>query len=373
MGKHSQRKTNTEKSALRLLVICGMSDGKLRSKIAPLVASNLVSEIVIARRQPIAMNKTRCIGYLEGWLGRWWPFVEIYRFFSILYHCLVDRTDLVLGFYLIPHGCYAWLAGIIARTPVIQMIIGNDLDKALKYPILLSIVKQADLIGTRGGNSSSKLTQSGVDPGRLFSPPNIMDFSPYANIGPKSCKDIDLIYIGYFSMYKRIDLLLDVVARLCKRYPDLGIALLGDGVLFEQMKAYARELGIEENVTFLGWQKNPIKWLQRSRIFVMTSDSEGLPMAMIEALSCGLPVVVPDVGDITTVARHEYNALIVNRGGVDGFVAAISRLLENEKLYDYLSQNALRLKKEKAVEYSLGNVRKIWEHVFQFIGVSCLD
>lgn len=363
MGKHIQRKTNNEKSALRLLVICGMSDKKLHSKIAPLVASNLVSEIVIARRQPIAMNKTRCIGYLEGWLGRWWLFVEIYRFFSILYHCLVIRPDLVLGFYLIPHGCYAWLAGMIARTPVIQMIIGKDLGMALKYPALLWVVKQANLVGTRGSNSSAKLIEAGVAPDQLFSPPNVMDFSPYEDIENKPFKDIDLVYVGNFSMYKRVDLLLEVVARLSERYPDLRVVLLGDGVYFERMKAYARELGIEANVTFLGWRKNPIEWLRRSKIFLLTSEAEGLPMAMIEAMSCGLPVVVPDVGDITTVARHEQNALVVKPGVVDGFVSAITRLLEDEKLSQDLSHNASQVKKEKEFKYSLENVRRIWEQV----------
>jgi glycosyltransferase involved in cell wall biosynthesis len=99
----------------------------------------------------------------------------------------------------------------------------------------------------------------------------------------------------------------------------------------------------------------------------MTSEYEGLPMAMIEALSCGLPCIMPDVSNISTIAIHEKNSLSVPSGDMQGFAEQIYRLLTNDKLYKRLSMNAIKIRDDKAFEYSLENATNLWNSILDNI------
>jgi glycosyltransferase involved in cell wall biosynthesis len=88
-------------------------------------------------------------------------------------------------------------------------------------------------------------------------------------------------------------------------------------------------------------------------------------MAMIEAMSCGLPVVVPDVGDVTTVARHQENAWVVSPAAAEAYAAAITTLLEDTGLRGRLAEGALRARDRFTSEYSLEAARAAWQRVLK--------
>ena len=93
---------------------------------------------------------------------------------------------------------------------------------------------------------------------------------------------------------------------------------------------------------------------------MLTSEREGLPMAMIEAMSLGLPCVVPDVGDIRDVANDSFNAFVVRPLDVDAFVTKLTRLFEDEVLYKRISKNAIETIRKKEKEFSLQHNIEIW-------------
>lgn len=72
------------------------------------------------------------------------------------------------------------------------------------------------------------------------------------------------------------------------------LVILGDGELQPELKKMVKDLGIENDVHFLGWQTNPFKFLARSKVFVLSSLWEGLPYVVLEAMACGLPIVSAD-------------------------------------------------------------------------------
>jgi glycosyltransferase involved in cell wall biosynthesis len=104
-------------------------------------------------------------------------------------------------------------------------------------------------------------------------------------------------------------------------------------------------------------------WLGRARLFAMTSRVEGLPMSMIEALAAGVPVVLPDVGDVTTLARHGENAWIVSPASVAGFGDAIRMLLGDADLHARLRQGCLDTARSFADEYSLAAAQAAWRPI----------
>ena len=103
--------------------------------------------------------------------------------------------------------------------------------------------------------------------------------------------DFDLIYVGRLTYQKDPQRLMRLCARLKESKPDLKAAVVGTGELEEETKALCAQLGLQENVQFLGFQSNPIKMIADSKALVLTSRWEGTPMCALEALALGTPVV----------------------------------------------------------------------------------
>ena len=270
-----------------------------------------------------------------------------------------------MGVYLIPHGILAGLFAKIFKKPIIQNIIGSDLPRSLKSSYIFKFISNADIVMTRGEKTKKVLVSKGIEEERIYCVPNVFSFNTIPLVKKKTIYEYDLIFVGNIINVKRIDILfkaLNIVKQhyLCK---DFKLALVGDGNLKQKMKALASELHISNNVSFLGYQEDVYSILNKSKVFIMTSEYEGLPMAMIEAMSCGLPCIMPDVSNIPEVAIHDYNALLVSVGDVEGFAKQIYTLLTDDELYKRLSNNALKLRDEKEYEYSLENAANIWKEI----------
>lgn len=79
-----------------------------------------------------------------------------------------------------------------------------------------------------------------------------------------------------------------------KQLPQAKLCILGKGSMEEELRSYVSSVGIAGDVYFAGWQENPYAFLGRARVFVLSSLWEGLPMVLLEAMACGLPIVSAD-------------------------------------------------------------------------------
>ncbi len=152
--------------------------------------------------------------------------------------------------------------------------------------------------------------------------------------------DFDLIYVGRLTFQKDPQRLMRLCARLKQSRPNLKAAIVGTGELEQETKTLCRELGLEENVLFLGFQDNPIKMVADSKALVLTSRWEGTPMCALEAMALGTPVVsTPSDGMVDLL-----------EDGVSGYLSEDDEVLERDllKLFDdpvcreTLAENARR-------------------------------
>lgn len=103
--------------------------------------------------------------------------------------------------------------------------------------------------------------------------------------------DYDMIYVGRLTFQKDPQRLMRLCARLKESKPDLKVAIVGTGELEAEAKQLCEELGIGENVNFLGFQPNPIKMVHDAKVMILTSRWEGTPMCALEAMALGTPIV----------------------------------------------------------------------------------
>ncbi|MBL8749050.1 MAG: glycosyltransferase [Planctomycetes bacterium] len=123
--------------------------------------------------------------------------------------------------------------------------------------------------------------------------------------------------------------LLRAVARL---EPSVRVALVGGGPLADELRRLAAELGLGERVEFAGPVADPASLYARFTTFVLSSRTEQMPIAMLEAMACGLPVVATDVGDVRAILPIEANECIVPPADPAALASALQRVLADASL-----------------------------------------
>ena len=140
----------------------------------------------------------------------------------------------------------------------------------------------------------------------------------------------DAFVVGSFARLtpqKAIHFLLDAIARLAAQGARPQVVIAGDGPLKQELLDHADKLGISDRVKFLGFRRDTKDLLAIMDVFTLSSVEEGLPMAMLEAMSAGVPVVTTSVGDIPKVIEHGRNGLLVRAGHADELADALHCLI----------------------------------------------
>ena len=119
---------------------------------------------------------------------------------------------------------------------------------------------------------------------------------------------------GRLEPVKRLDMFIGAAAEVAARRPDTRFVIVGEGREDARLKALAQELGIESQVLFLGHRDDTYDVLRAFDILVLSSDHEGLPMVLLEALCLGVVVVARAVGGIPEVIQSGVNGILVDSG-----------------------------------------------------------
>lgn len=137
---------------------------------------------------------------------------------------------------------------------------------------------------------------------------------------------------------KRLDNLLGAVARL----PEVRLVVVGEGQERCRLTRLASELGVEQRAQFVGSQRDVLPWLAASDLFVLSSDWEGLSMAVLEAMAAGLPVVAMETGGMPDVVLPGVTGRLVPPGQVDALAQAIAGLLDDAGLRQDMGRAAAK-------------------------------
>ncbi len=154
----------------------------------------------------------------------------------------------------------------------------------------------------------------------------------------------DMIYIGRLTYQKNPQRLMQLCALAKEKKPDIRLAVVGTGELEDETKAMCKELGIEENVGFLGFQSNPMKMLYDSKCMILPSRWEGTPMCALEAMALGVPVVSTPTDGLLDLIDEGENGFLSDEDAA--LAEKVISLATDAALREKLSRNAT----EKAVK-----------------------
>lgn len=150
---------------------------------------------------------------------------------------------------------------------------------------------------------------------------------------------LNFLHIGRFNEQKNHRRLLEAFRMLADRFPNARLRMLGDGETMDEMRQYAAQLQLEDQVCFEGSRSDVYPYLHEADVFVLPSDYEGMPMTIIEAMGTGLPIVATAVGGVPDMLTDGQSGLLTECTAESVFHAC-ERLSEDTSLRQRLGLQA---------------------------------
>jgi glycosyltransferase involved in cell wall biosynthesis len=339
----------------------------IEAHLAPLAAAKACGGVtVVSLRAVPALTKVD-VRRPPAWLVRALGEVPS-RLLTFWWVALRTRPCYVGGFHLLMNGLVAAVVGHLAGARSIYFCVGgpaevlgggvqaeNRLFGRMETPDavverrLVAAIDAFDLVVTMGTSAARFFRERGVR-APIHVVAGGIDWRRFATgaIVPTD----DLVMVGRLAAIKRVDLFLAAMASSLKHLPGLTAVVVGDGAERPVLEMRARELGLEGRVRFVGHQVDVAPWLARARALVLSSDSEGLPLSVIEAMTAGLPVIVSHVGDLPDLIEDGVNGFLVKERTAQAFSEKIVALLRDDALRTRFSEAARRAARQYSIEAS---------------------
>ena len=241
-------------------------------------------------------------------------------------HIRENPPDVLCNFWVYPEG-YATVA--VARRlgiPAVVGSIGSDLnrfvDPVSRWLTKLAM-KRANLVVTKSEHLRQRDIDMGISASKVRTIRNGCNPSVFhladrgaarAELGVDDRAEL-VLFVGRLDTAKGIEELLEAFAALANRRPNLRLAFVGDGPGGAHLRSKARHLQLEDRIILNGACSSPgvAQWLAAANVLALPSYNEGYPNVVIEALSCGRPVIATNVGGILELVNEESGILIAPR------------------------------------------------------------
>ncbi len=267
---------------------------------------------------------------------------------------LRHKIDFVHGIHLWPQGFLAFISAKITGRKCAITIVAGSREVGLKGGLLqraaLYCLKNCDAVIVTGEQTRDHLIANQVSPSLIRVIPNLADMDHFKPAS-ESSRRYDVVSTSRLYSVKNVETTLRALAIARETMPDLKAAIGGKGPERERLETLAADLKLGDGVEFLGYMEDVADVLNQGRLCILTSRSEGFPISILEAMACGLPCIVSNVGDMAEVAKHDWNAMVIDDcEDAPAFAAALLAVLGNAERESRLSRNALRVRETHSFE-----------------------
>lgn len=266
------------------------------------------------------------------------------------------RPDVMVSYHSIPSGLAAWPLSVLWGVPHVVLFQGGDvpgwlpgeLEKMHRRTLWLNrlVVHQSagayanshglrDLAQPSFPKKKIEVLQNGVDP-TYYCP-------PLEGRGKRE-GPVRLLFAGRMTTQKGVDVLLKALGTSTLRELDWHLDLVGGGPQLDNFLAMADDLGIRDRITDRGWMERPDlrNLYQQADVFTFPSRYEGMPNVVLEAVSCGLPVVGTRIAGIEEIIRDGKNGFLINVDDVEACADRIATIIRDRDARLRMGEEARR-------------------------------
>jgi len=286
-----------------------------------------------------------------------------------------EKLDILHVHYAIPHASAAFMAKQILMTygiyiPVVTTLHGTDItlvgkDRTFKPVVTFSINKSDGVtaVSEHLRNDTYNFFEIEND---IRVIPNFIDLKRFnlkakdhfkKAIAPSGEKII--VHTSNFRKVKRTHDVIKIFAKIVKKIPS-KLLMVGDGVERSYCEQLARDLGVCDEVRFLGKQDAIEEILSVSDLFLMPSESESFGLAALEAMACKVPVISSNAGGLPELNIDGETGFLKDVGDVDGMAEKAIYILEDEERLKTFKENALA----RAKVFDLATILPVYENYY---------
>lgn len=304
-------------------------------------------EVIRYRYAPKALqtlvNNGGIVNNLKSYIWKWLlvPSFLIGQYYTAHQILKSRKVDLIHAHWLIPQGSIAKDLSRRFNTPFLVTSHGGDL-YGLRGQILNQVKKQvaqsANAMTVVSSAMEHYLAVNQIQPKQVQVIPMGIDLqNRFIRNESIVRKQNELLFVGRLVPKKGVNFLIDAFAILIKKYPDLKLKIVGFGPEESKLKAQANKLNLNHSIEFTGAlpQEKLPELYQTTSIFVApfiradNGDQEGLPVALMEAIGCGCPIVVGQVDGIEDLLGNDIHNIAINPKNINEINQAIINILEN--------------------------------------------
>jgi glycosyltransferase involved in cell wall biosynthesis len=350
------------------------SDNWVRSHLCPLSRSSECRRIRVVSTYPVPpidkveiVAPPRWLVHTAGSVGA--------RLATFAWVAVRSRPDIVAGFHLLLNGLAAALVGRLAGARAAYFCVGGPAESIggglygdnrlfAMLPAEDAVIEQRLHAGIDAFDFAIAM---GSGTARYYREHGIR--TPFYIVGggldgqrferTDALPTVDVVFTGRLAPVKRLDLLLRALARVREILPGVTAVIVGDGELRGELERLCADLGLSASVSFVGYQQDVAAWLTRARVFVLPSDSEGLSLALMEAMRCGLPAIVSRTGDLDDLVEHGVNGYLVSARTPEAFAEPIAALLADAERRSRFGAAA----RKAASRYDVEPVARLWDGI----------
>ncbi len=285
------------------------------------------------------------------------------------------RPDVVLAFAGIPSGPVGWLLKRTNGAPYAIALQGGDVP-GFDVPELARWRKLASGVLRRIWQDAGAVVASSQGFARLahrHAPDQPIGVIPAGadvdGIAPKETyiagPELRLLFVGRLVHQKGLDILIQALAKLPHTLP-WRLVLAGDGPEWTRLAGLAGRFNFADRMHVRGWlDKAALPPIYRSAdVFVLPAREDGMPIALLEAMAAGLPIIASKVSGMSEAVIDGINGLLVAKDDIDGWVKALTTLAENPAQREVMGR-ASRVRAE--TYFSWAAVTRTWVDVLEHI------
>ena len=289
-----------------------------------------------------------------------------------------EGLDLLHVHYAIPHAAVAYMAKKILLAegkyiPVVTTLHGTDItlvgnNKSFSPVVAFSINKSDGV--TAVSESLRKQTFDYFDiKNEIKVIPNFIDFDRFRKVNKDHFKkaiapngEKILVHVSNFRKVKRVEDVIYVFEKVFKKIPS-KLLLIGDGPERRKLEDLCRQIGLCDEIRFLGKQDAVEELLSVADLFIMPSANESFGLAALEAMACEVPIISSNAGGIPEVNIHGKTGFLSDIGDVESMAKYAIQILEDDDVLAEFSKNALAQAEKFDIKYILPQYEQYYEHI----------
>ncbi len=172
-----------------------------------------------------------------------------------------------------------------------------------------------------------------------------------------------IVTVGRLNSQKNQKMLIGSFAEICEKYPDYKLIIWGEGPEKDALRSLSESLGVADKVALPGATREVLNEIYKDSLFILSSDFEGMPNALMEAMALGLPCISTDCpcGGPRALIKNNKNGILIGVNDKKALTQSITYMLDNPETAKAMGHKAFKIRED----YSLNRICTMWYEYFK--------